>query len=220
MGQKRLVAVDGTMSYTDPNLDPSLINAWSNTTMFAQAAARTKSSDTTSDGYFSTMNSELSRLGWNILKSGKVDLDQSSGKMFTPKDIVLNIIGNYVTDGDQTALSKILDAIKSPDAGVSNFVNFWWNRAKTHATQAQFAFGPLAVSNAQPSITVCYYSFNFDASSWRSLFVQQDSAELNVQARYLTMQLNMDMYNRIKDDLISRISGKVKDHIDQTDLDL
>ncbi len=220
MTSTKLTTADGTMAYTDPNLNPDLINAWSNTTMLAQAAARTKSKDINSDIYVESMNSELSKLGWNILKSGKINYDQQSGMMFSPKDIVLQLLKSYLSADDQTALNNILSAFQRPDAGVSNFLNFWWNKAATNLNNAQFAFGPLTVSNGQPNITVCSYSFDMEASSWRALFVQNDSALLNVKARYLTMQLNMDVYARVKDALMNRVQGKVKDHIAETTLDI
>ena len=82
------------------------------------------------------------------------------------------------------------------------------------------AMGPLTVVNNASNITMIYYGFDFSATDWRSLFVEKDSASLDVTAYNLEMNLNMALYDQIKGDIIAKLAGREKDHIDHTSLDL
>jgi hypothetical protein len=67
---------------------------------------------------------------------------------------------------------------------------------------------------------VIWYYFNYHAEGWRSLFVEQKSSDLQVDARFLRMNLNMGLYNSVKNELITKLSGKITDHVKEETLDL
>ncbi|WOR15283.1 hypothetical protein RYZ27_01210 [Hyphomonas sp. FCG-A18] len=219
MSQVKLTAVDQTMAFSDPKMPQDLIDAWSYTTTFAQAAARHVNPDPSSDAYFKTMRAELSNLGWIVTDAGRLNYNQSSNKI-EPATIVKSILNPYLSGEQQKQLAGILDAIKQPDVKATGFLDFWWKKASTHADKANMAMGPLTEVNNSANISMIHYGFNFDASSWRSLFVESSTAKLDVSAFNIEMNLNLDLYNREKSALISKISGKVDQHIDDTVLDL
>lgn len=217
--QTGVTVVDQSVAFYDDAVPQPLISAYSWTLMFAQAAARAVNPDPTSPAYFDAMTKELATIGWNVTDAGTVKYDQKAEKI-SPAGVVASILDPYLSGQQQKELSGILDVIKQPDAGVHNFVDFFWNHAHTSANRANMAFGPLTEVNNASNITLIYYGFNFDASSKRSLFVEVDSASLNVQARNLTMNLNMGEWDAIKSDLIGRLSGKVDQHVLNDKIDI
>ncbi len=219
MSQVNLTAVDGSVAFSDPTVSQSYIDAWAYTTTFAQAYARTVSSDPSSEAYFDAMTNELQKLAWNVTNAGKLDYHQSAEKI-TPAAIVESILNPYLSSAQQQQLSGILNAIQQPDVGVHNFLDFFWNKASTSANKTNMAMGPLTVVNNASNITMIYYGFDFSATDWRSLFVEKDSASLGVQAYNLEMNLNMALYDTIKNDIIAKIAGRERDHIDSTPVDL
>ena len=219
MANVNLTAADGAVAFSDSSVPQNLIDAWSYTTTFAQAHARTVNSDASSQAYFDAMTTELQQLAWNVTNAGKLDYHQSAEKI-SPAKIVESILNPYLSAAQQSQLAGILNAIQQPDSGVHNFLDFFWNKASTTANKTNMAMGPLTVVNNASNISMIYYGFDFSATSWRSLFVEKDSANLGVTAYNLEMNLNMALYDQIKGDIISKLAGKEKDHIDQTSLDL
>ena len=219
MSQVNLTAVDSAIAYSDSSVPQDLIDAWSYTTTFAQAHARTVNADASSEAYFDAMTQELQQLAWNVTEAGKLDYHQKAEKI-SPASIVESILNPYLSAQKQKELSGILNAIQQPDVGVHNFLDFFWNKASTTAHKTNMAMGPLTVVNNASNITMIYYGFDFSATDWRSLFVEKDSASLDVTAYNLEMNLNMALYDQIKGDIIAKLAGKEKDHIDHTSLDL
>lgn len=219
MSQLTLTAVDQSISYADSSVPQDLIDAWSYTTTFAQANARTVNSDPATEAYFNAMTHELQDLAWNVTDAGKVKYDQTANKI-SPAGIVSSILNPYLSAQQQKELSGVLNGIKQPDVAVSNFVDFFWKKASTSASKTSMAMGPLTVKNNSADITLIYYSFDYSATDWRSLFVEVDSAKLSVEAYNLEMNLNLALYNNIKGDIIAKLAGKEKDHIADTKLDL
>lgn len=219
MTTMNLTAVDQAMAFSDNSMPQNLIDAWSYTTTFAQAYARTVNSDPSSQAYFNAMTGQLAQLAWNITEATQESYTQQAGSI-RPADIVTSIINPYLTPDQQAGLAGILNAIQQPTAGVNDFLTFWWNKASTNANQTSMALGPLTEVDNSSNITVIYYSFNFSAESWRSLFVAQSSADLVVTAYRLRMNLNLALYTQISGDIIQKLAGKEKDHIASTPIDL
>lgn len=219
MAQVKLTAVDSAIAYSDSSVPQNLIDAWAYTTTFAQAHARTVNSDASSNAYFTAMTRELQQLSWNVTNAGKLTYSQTANKI-SPAGIVKSILNPYLSAEQQKQLAGILDAIKQPDTSVSNFIDFFWKKASVSAKKTNMAMGPLTVVNNSANISMIYYGFDYSATDWRSLFVEVDSAKLDVQAYNLEMNLNLALYDNIKDTLISKLAGKEKEHIQDTDLDL
>lgn len=219
MPQTKLTSVDQTLAFSDPSMPQDLIDAWSYTTTFAQAVARTKSKDPTTDVYFDAMTNELAQIGWNITDAGKLDYSQTANKI-SPAGIVKSILHPYMSAEKQKQLDGILDAIQQPDVKITGFLDFWWKKASTNASKTNMAMGPLTEVSNSANIQLIYYGFDFSATSWRSLFVESSSAKLGVNAYNLEMNLNLALYNGVKDDLIKKLTGKVDDHINNATLDL
>jgi hypothetical protein len=213
MNTVNITAVDSTMAFYDSSVPQPLIDAWQNCAMFAQAVARgAGNTDPSTEGYFNSMTSELQDLGWNVSEAGRVNYNQQANKI-SPAAIVSSILNPYLSAAQQAQLAGVLNGIQQPDVSMTNFLDFFWKKASVSASKVGMATGPLTVVNNASNITMIYYGFNFDSSSWRSLFVEQDSASLAVSAFNLEMNLNMSMYNSISGDLIAKLAGKEKDHI-------
>lgn len=219
MATTQIITVDQALAFADSSMPQPLIDAWAYTTTFAQAAAREVSTDPSSQDYFNAMQSELVKLGWNVTNAGKEKYGQTSNKI-SPSDIVKSILHPYLSSAQQSQLDGILNAIGQPDVSVSGFLDFWWKKASVNATKTNMAMGPLTEVNNASNITMIYYGFDFSSTAWRSLFVEQSSASLNVDAFNLEMNLNMAMYDSVKSEIIAKIMGKEKAHIQQTKLDL
>jgi hypothetical protein len=219
MTQTTLVSADQTLAFADNSMPQGLIDAWSYTTTFAQAHARTVNGDASTQQYFDAMTRELQEIGWNVTNAGRLNYDQSANRI-SPASIVKSIIHPYLSPDQQRQLDGLLDAIGQPDVSISNFLDFWWKKASVSASKANMAMGPLTERNNSSDIKMIYYGFTYDASSWRSLFVEQDSASLGVTAYNLEMNLNLALYKSVSGDLIAKLAGKEKQHIQQTTLDL
>lgn len=215
----KLTSADSAIAYSDNSVPQALIDAWSYTTTFAQAHARTVNTDASSQAYFDTMTQQLQEIAWNVTDAGKLNYSQTANKI-SPAGIVSSILNPYLTAAQQAALSGILNAIQNPDVSITNFVDFFWKKATTTAQKTNMAMGPLTVVNNSANITMIYYGFDFSATDWRSLFVEVDSASLGVTAYNLEMNLNLALYNSVKGDLISKLAGKEAEHIQNTTLDL
>ncbi len=219
MTQLKLTAVDQAIAYADVAVPQSLIDAWSYTTTFAQAHARTVNPDAASQAYFDAMTQELQQIGWNVTEAGKVAYSQAANRI-SPAAIVSSILNPYLSTQQQAELTGILNAIQQPDVSVTNFVDFFWKKATTTANKTNMAMGPLTVVNNSSNITMIYYGFDYAATDWRSLFIEVDSAALGVTAYNLEMNLNLALYNSIKGDLISKLAGKEAQHIQDTTIDI
>jgi hypothetical protein len=215
----KLTSADSAIAYSDNSVPQALIDAWSYTTTFAQAHARTVNTDASSQAYFDTMTQQLQEIAWNVTDAGKLNYSQTANKI-SPAGIVSSILNPYLTAAQQAELSGILNAIQNPDVSITNFVDFFWKKATTTAKKTNMAMGPLTVVNNSANITMIYYGFEFSATDWRSLFVEVDSASLGVTAYNLEMNLNLALYNSVKGDLISKLAGKEAEHIQNTTLDL
>lgn len=214
-----VTAVDQALALAPADMPQDLINAWSYTTTFAQAHARTVNSDPSTQAYFDAMTQELMKLGWNVTEANKLDYEQQATSI-TPAAIVKSILNPFLTPPQQAAMAGLLDVIQQPNAGVTNFITFWHNKASTSAHQHNMAMGTLTEKLNSADLEMVYYSFDFDASAERWLFVEVDSASLGVNAYHLEMNLNLPLYNAVKDELIKRLTGKVDEHIQETTLDL
>ncbi len=220
MSTVTLTAVDSTIAFCDTTVPQPLIDAWSYTTTFAQAAARAAgNADPSSEAYFDAMTKELQELAWNVTEAGKLNYSQQANKI-SPAGIVSSILNPYLSTQQQAQLSGVLNGIQQPDVSISGFLDFFWKKASTSASKTNMAMGPLTMVNNASNITMIYYGFDFNATSWRSLFVESDSASLAVSAYNLEMNLNMAMYNSISGELIGKLAGKEKDHIASTPVDL
>jgi hypothetical protein len=215
----KLTSADSAIAYSDNSVPQALIDAWSYTTTFAQAHARTVNTDASSEAYFGAMTQQLQEIAWNVTDAGKLNYSQTANKI-SPAGIVSSILNPCLTAAQQAALSGILNAIQNPDVSITNFVDFFWKKATTTAQKTNMAMGPLTVVNNSANITMIYYGFDFSATDWRSLFVEVDSASLGVTAYNLEMNLNLALYNSVKGDLISKLAGKEAEHIQNTTLDL
>jgi hypothetical protein len=207
-----VTAVDQTICFYDSSVTQTLIDAYQWTLMFGQAAARAVNPDPASGQYFDAMTQELAKIGWNITNAGKLNYNQQAAKI-SPAGIVSQILDPYLSQQQQKELGGILNAIQQPDGGIHNFVEFFWRHAHTQANRANMALGPLTNVNNAPDIKLVYYSFDYDADTRGSLFVEIDSAKLAVSAYNLEMNLNMAQYNAVSADLISRLSSKVDEHV-------
>ncbi|HLM69219.1 MAG TPA: hypothetical protein VK358_16895 [Longimicrobium sp.] len=220
MSTNQLTAVDQAMAFCDASVPQPLIDAWSYTTTFAQANARTVNDDPSTQAYFDAMTGELAKLAWNITEASKVAYSNTANQI-TPAAIVSSILNPYLAPDQQAALGGLLNAFQQPPTSeINNFLTFWWNKGSTQGGKSNMAFGPLTVVNNASDITMTYYSFNFSADSWRALFVARDSADLDVTAYRLRMNLNMALYNQISGDLIQKVGAKAANHIATAELDL
>ena len=215
----KVIAVDSSFAYCDSSVPQQLIDAWSYTTTFAQAHARTVDHDASSEKYFEAMHQEFERLGWNVTNAGKLAYTQSANKI-SPAGIVKSILNPYMATAQQDQLAGILNVIQQPDVSVTGFVDFFWKKASVTANKTNMAIGPLTVVNNSSNITMIYYGFDYSSTSSRSLFVEVDGASLGVNAYNLEMNLNLSLYNGIKDSLINKLAGKEAQHIQDTTLDL
>jgi hypothetical protein len=219
MAQTKLIAVDQALAFADNSMPQPLIDAWSYTTTFAAGYARTVNKDPSTEAYFNAMTQELMKLGWNVTASGRTKLDQIANRI-SPAGIVKSILYPYLPPDKQQRLGGLLDAINQPDVKITGFMDFWWKKASVHAGTTNMAMGPLIEVNNASNITMIYYGFNYSADSWRSMFVEQSSAALNVSAYNLQMNLNMALYNSVKNQIIAKITGKEVNHIATTVVDL
>jgi len=220
MTKMTLIAVDQAVTFSrSDELTPELIQAYSFTQTFAQAAARKVNPDPGTATYFRAMSHELQVLGWNVLSAGNETFNLTQNKI-SPAGIVSSILTPHLDPQGKDELDGILNAIQQPDVSVSNFLDFFWKHASTNVGKSNMAWGPLTPHLGQPKTTILYYDFNFSADSWRSMFIQRDRAELSVSASHITMNLNMALYNSVKQHLIDRITGHENEHIDKTELDL
>lgn len=219
MSEIRVIAADQALAISSVNIPQPLIDAWSFTTTFAQEHARTINSDPSTETYFEAMTQELMKIGWNVEEATKLKLNQQAGTI-VPVNIVKSVLNPFLTPEQQNGVAGLVNAIQQPDAGVKNFVTFWHNKASTSASQHNMAMGALTDVNNASDIQMVYYSFDFAASAERWLFVEVDAAQLGIAAYHLKMNLNMALYDEVKNGLISKLEGHVKDHIAETTLDL
>lgn len=214
-----LSAVDHTLAYAPSDIPGDHVEAFDYTLAWAQAVARTANPDPSSLAYFHTMETELSRIGWNILDSG-TDTQQISQDRIAPASIISSMINPYLTPDQQEQLERLLGAIREPNAGVHDFLTFWWNKASVHRNKTEMMIGPLFEYLNQPSTVLLHYSFNFQADDWRSLFVERATADLTVSAYHLVMNESMPQWRQIKDTLERRFGEKANEHIKNTKIDI
>jgi hypothetical protein len=217
MGQKKVMAVDQTIVWT--TLNEELRDAYSYTTTFAQAAARVRDPDPNSPAYFDTMKLEYQRLGWNVLEAEKVGFHVGRDGSIVPANVISTVLDPYLNSQQQRELQNLLSAMGT-DNSINDFCSFFWSKSHAGANKQSLTFGPLVANLGQPEISCIYYTFDYRADSWRSLFIGHRSSSAFLSFYRLKMMLNMPLYYRIKDNLIARLVDKIDDHVRSIELDL
>src|SRR5690606_3485648 len=82
----KLTAVDHALAFSSASMPQNLIDAWSYTTTFAQAHARTINGDPSTNEYFQAMTKEFQLLAWNVTEATRVSYTQSADTL-APADI-------------------------------------------------------------------------------------------------------------------------------------
>lgn len=232
MANYSLLAVDGTLTYVpSDSVTPEILDAYQTTMTFAQAAARAAyfqkhpndgAAKTTSDDYFNPLQEQLQEIGWNVTAAGEQTVT-AGGEDSKPADIIIDVIGPYLDSTQQQNLRNLFNNLESTlDVGVHNFLDFWWHKAEpANATDTEMAIGPIIMDqNGLPTMTLVLYDYNWHATSWRALFVSSHQENLSVNSRHLKLELAMSAYEAVKDALKQKLGDKMKDHIDNTNLDL
>ncbi|MFD0772450.1 hypothetical protein ACFQZ2_00775 [Streptomonospora algeriensis] len=219
MATVNLTAVDHTLAFSSSDIPSEHVEAFDYTLAWAQAVARTYNPDPSSQVYFDTMKTELSRVGWNVLDAGSDTIDIVQDRI-EPKSIIFSMLSPYLRAEQQSQLNGVLEAMRQPNAGVHDFLTFWWNKASVHQGKTEMMIGPLYDYLNQPSTVLLHYSFNFEADDWRSLFVERATAELTVSAYHLTMNESIPQWHQIRDALEKKFGDKANAHIDNTKIDI
>ncbi|WP_437547388.1 hypothetical protein WME97_45565 [Sorangium sp. So ce367] len=219
MAKHKVIAVDQTIVWT--TVPKEFIDAFNYTTTFAQAAARVSNRDPTSRAYFDTLKLEYQRVGWNVLQAEKVGYQVGHEGSIVPAQVISRILAPYLTGKQRRQMSALLDAMRT-DNRIHDFCSFFWSKSHvgTNPPKQTMSFGPLVVELGQPVFNCIYYAFDYQADSWRSMFVSHRSSSANLQFYRIKMMLNMPLYNRYKSILIGRLEEKIKEHVEQTELDL
>jgi hypothetical protein len=237
----KLLNVDSTMVYGQ-TLPADVLEAWTLTATFAQAAARAAvkkprsrdagsrgtqaeiaPDDIVSEAYFNTLTAQFTQLGWLITTSGLVKYGAPS-KQVKPRQVVQDVLAQYIQPDDETILTEVLNTLQDssePDPQVADFLEFWWQNAEVGDDHFHFGIGPLRVVGGQPVVTLVYFSFTYNKQSekpgWRRLF---RATKVQVRARYLSMRLNMEVYSKNRAQLKDRLEEKSAEHVAMANLDL
>ena len=223
-------AIDSQMNYSDPNLPKALRDAVSNTTLYAQAAARaklgpkvTKNSDyLKSKQWFDEVIGQMTDLGFlaHSASGGEVKQNTYSGEI-NLKDIVSELLKAYIGAAELEQFEAIANLIASdPDqTGVSNFLDFWWSAASYHTNQSNVAWGPVTNQQGSPSVTCVYFNIDVAFQDWRSLFISFHHEAVTVASSAITLNLDMDIYGRVEKQITDALTGEISKHIKHTKLD-
>ncbi|BCJ67625.1 hypothetical protein [Polymorphospora rubra] len=194
--------------------------AWQNSLLFAQDAnSGQKLTDPSNPAYWTGLQKHLAQCGWTTTSYESLKWDQSkSGTSINVIGIMADILGAYlgITAG---SIESMFDALRdAADPGATNFRNVWWQSASVHEHRVQAAVGPLTIdqSTGMAKIWLVYYSFDFSASSFESLFVEHDSSTFKVNSFGVQLGLAWDGWLAVKDQVTAATSKVAKDSIANT----
>jgi len=219
-------AIDSQMNYSNTDVDPTYTQAVANTTLYAQAAARSvladKGVDLSNSDYLKSKQwydevvAQMADLGFVVhsASGGNVNKSTHSGEI-NLKDIVTQIVSAYVAGPELSAFEQLANLLSSdPDGtGVTGFLDFWWSAASSHTQNSSVAWGPVSVDQGSASATSIYVDIDVAFKDWRSLFVSFHSENVNVVSSAITLNLDMDVYNQVEKDITKALGDNIKKHI-------
>jgi len=225
-------AIDSQMNYANTDVDPTLSQAVANTTLFAQAAARSvlKSNgvDLSNADYLRTKQwydeviAQMLDLGFEAhsASGGNVNKSSHSGEI-NLKDIVTDIVSAYIAGPELTAFENLANLLtKDPDdTAVGNFLDFWWSAASSHTKNSSVAWGPITSDQGSASVTCVYMNIDVAFTDWRSLFVSFHSENVEIASSAITLNLDMEVYAGRKTDILTALGDNIAKHIKHQKLD-
>jgi hypothetical protein len=224
-------AIDSQLAYAAPEVPIDMVNANAYTTLYSQAAARavlksqgvdiTKTDYLTTKGWYDAVVTEMLNLGFaaEVATTGGVQQNTYSGEIEIGK-IVTSLISAYLGAAEVAEFEALANMLSSDpdDTATKDFLTFWWDAASSETKRTNLAFGPLTVDQGEASITAVYFTIDVAFQDWRSLFVSFHHESLNIWSSAIKLNLNMDVYASVKDDITSAVQGAIKKHIKQTTL--
>ncbi len=225
-------AIDSQMNYANTDIAPVLTEAVANATLFAQAAARAvlkdhgvdimKSDYLKTKEWYDQVIAELVHLGFiaHSASGGNVSRSTHSGEIKL-KEIVKDIVAAYIAGPELTAFENLSNLLSSdPDnAGVTGFLDFWWSAASSHTNNSSVAWGPVKDDQGSPSVTCVYMNIDVAFTDWRSLFVSFHSENVEIASSAITLNLNMDAYGKVKNDILTALGDNIAKHVKNQKLD-
>ncbi len=213
-----LTAVHGSITFHTDVLSQQQVQAWSYTMLSAQTAVRAKTTDTTSDLYFTEMASHMNRYGWGTVSQGQVDLQYNPQNPPALADLLQQSLVELssVDQSEVELLERILDAFRTPSIAMLQFLMSWWTQIQVSTQQAEFAMGPLRLVDGRPDTALLHYSLRLDLASPgfpQLLLRQAPSASFELKARHMHLQLDMAAYDRLQKQLADEIKDQISGHV-------
>jgi hypothetical protein len=219
-------AIDSQMNYALTDVSSTFTQAVANTTLFAQAAARAvlkgngvdinKSDYLKTKEWYDEVIAQLADLGFiaHSASGGNVNKQSHSGEIKL-KEIVTAIVSAYIAGPELTAFENLANLLTSDpnNSGVTGFLDFWWSAASSHTQNASVAWGPVKNDQGSASVTCVYMNIDVAFTDWRSLFVSFHSENVEIASSAVTLNLNMETYDRVKGDITNALGDNIAKHV-------
>ena len=205
------ISVNETLAFTDGTPDPDALSGFQNGLLWSQAVARKTSTDPSDLAYFEAMTSELARVAWNVTESTTAKI-QIKGERVSAASIVASALSGYVDAATRTrfdGLLKLAQGRQSGAADAASFLSTWWSRATVTTTSTGMVVGSLSADRSAVSDMV-WLSLAGRADDWQTLFVERSTASLKLEARYLKVAFNPDVWAAIGPDVIERLGDQAR----------
>jgi hypothetical protein len=229
--QLSATAVDSQLGFAATDVPADMVNAIAYTTLYTQAAARqvlkdrgvdiTKTDYMTSRDWYDLQVTEMTDLGFTakVATTGGIQQNTYSGDINIGA-IINTLLSAYLGAAEVSEFKALADMLsKDPDdTGAKDFLTFWWSYASSETKRTNLAFSPVTVDQGEASITAVFFMLDVAFQDWRSMFVSYHHESVNIWSSAIKLNLNMDVYGGVKDDIESAIRAQIKKHIKHTTL--
>ncbi|OWQ45759.1 hypothetical protein CDL60_18010 [Roseateles noduli] len=219
-------AIDSQLTYVMKDATPEQVEAYAMLNLYAQGAARSDLADAGVDitktdylntkQWFDAIITQMQDLGFTAKNASGGDVKQEthSGTV-NLGEILTTIVGTYLGVAELESFKNLANLLsKDPnDVGTHDFLSFWWNHAETHDSRTTVAFGPIKNDQGLAAVTCVYLVLDVDFKDWQSLFVSYHSESLVIHSFAITLDLDLEAYRMVEDDVKEAVGEQMHNHI-------
>lgn len=225
----KLTAINGSLTYNNPNIPIDLQTAAQDCMLFSQYAALSKLISDFKPGdkvdptiyqtkdYYEEYSTFMGDTGWIVkgadVSSFKEHSVETSVKIGDLLKDVFEVAGiaSGVAEGLEALITKVLD---SGNTNVTDFMNFWYKHVNIKDHTSGMSMGPLMRSGDTVILPSAFYSAKENVDDWRALFISSISKSVSVYTCALQFELDLGVWNNNKTTIENKINAFSKEAIE------
>lgn len=187
-----------------------------NSTLLAQLAANRKhdrENDTVK--WYKFYREVLENVGWVIQDFGFSKFN-AGGSEFSVDKVVLDVLAAIATGNEMAIVTETINAVKNLSDGDNRLVLF--ERASHSLKKGNFQISVASESGGVILMKIGAFYFSTTENVTKVLWFRFSSQTADMYKGNQTINLNMDVYDEVRDDIIDKLGDKAERFVKQLDI--